>query len=87
MILPADKGKAMVVMNRTDYDAKMLMMLKDESTYLPLEKDPTSALERRMNSTLMKLKRSGRLPDRVYICMPEKLSSENTSTVWAAEGT
>ena len=69
LVLPADKGKATVVMNRTDYDAKMLMMLKDESTYRPLEKDPTSALERRMNSTLMKLKQSGRLPDRVYACL------------------
>ena len=69
MVLPADKGKATVVMNRTDYDAKMLMMLKDESTYRPLEKDPTFALERRMNSTLMKLKQSGRLPDRVYACL------------------
>ena len=69
LVLPADKGKAMVVMNRTDYDAKMLMMLKDESSYCPLEKDPTSALERRMNSTLMKLKQSGHLPDRVYACL------------------
>ena len=42
------------------------MILKDESTYHPLEKDPTPALEKRMNSTLMNLKRSGRLPDRVY---------------------
>ena len=69
LVLPADKGKATVVINRTDYDAKMLMMLKDESTYCPLEKDPTSALERRMNSTLMKLKQSGHLPDRVYACL------------------
>ena len=69
LVLPADKGKAMVVMNRTDYDAKKLMMLKDESTYRLLEKDPTSALARRMNSTLMKLKQSGRLPDRVYACL------------------
>ena len=30
LILPADKGKATVVMNKADYDAKMLTMLRRE---------------------------------------------------------
>ena len=66
LILPADKGKATVVMNKADYDAKMLTMLRDENTYRPVKKDPTSSLERNMNSMLLSLKRSGRLPDGVY---------------------
>ena len=66
LILPADKGKATVVMNKADYDAKMMTMLKDESTYRPVKKDPTSSLERNMNSMLLSLKRSGRLPGGVY---------------------
>ena len=35
LILPADKGKATVVMNKDDYDAKMMTMLRDENTYRP----------------------------------------------------
>ena len=34
LVLPADKSKATVVMNRADYDAKMELMLNDESTYV-----------------------------------------------------
>ena len=66
LILPADKGKATVVMNKADYDAKMMIMLKDESTYRPVKKDPTLSLERNMNSMLLSLKQSGQLPDGVY---------------------
>ena len=62
LILPADKGKATVVMDRADYDGKILKMLSDESTYQPVEKDPTASL----NAQLMNLKRSGRLPNDVY---------------------
>lgn len=36
LVLPAYKGKATVVMNRADYEAKMFMMLNDESTYHPV---------------------------------------------------
>ena len=59
LILPADKGKATVVMNKDDYDAKMMTMLRDENTYRPVKKDPTSPLERNMNSMLLSLKQSG----------------------------
>ena len=66
LILPADKGRATVVMDRTDYDEKMQRMLSEESTYQLIEKDPTPSLERKMNAQLMSLKRSGRLPNEVY---------------------
>ena len=39
MILPADKGRATVVMNKIDYDTKVKTMLADHSTYKPLAKD------------------------------------------------
>ena len=46
MILPADKGRAMVVINNSGYDTKVKTMLADESTHKPLCKDsppsPTS---------------------------------------------
>ena len=65
VILPADKGRATVVMNRSDYSAKMQAMLDDRDTYQPLSKDPTNSLESKMNRVLLKLKR-GRLSDRTY---------------------
>ena len=40
-MLPTDKGMAMVVMDRTDYDQKMQKMLSEESMYKPVEKNPT----------------------------------------------
>ncbi|XP_077522970.1 uncharacterized protein LOC144133699 [Amblyomma americanum] len=48
VVLPADKGSATVMINRTDYDKKMLDPLQDRSTYVALKKDPTSKLEREL---------------------------------------
>ena len=67
LVLPADKGRASVVMDTTDYDEKMHKMLSEESTYQPIAKDPTPSLERKMNAQLMSLKRSGRFFDDLYI--------------------
>ena len=66
IILPSDKGKAAVVMNRSVYSARMQAMLDDRDTYQPLSKDPTSSLESKMNPVLLKLKQEGRLSDRTY---------------------
>ena len=43
LILPADKGKATVVMNTTDYEYKIEELL-DPSTYKKLTKDPTQTI-------------------------------------------
>ena len=67
LVLPADKGRATVVMDRTDYDEKMHKMLSEESTYQPIAKDPTPSLERKMIAQLMNLKRSGRLSSNLYM--------------------
>ena len=66
VILPADKGRATVVMNRSDCSAKMQAMLNDRDTYQPLTKDPTASLESKMNCVLLKLRRDGQLSDRTY---------------------
>ena len=66
LVLPADKGKATLVMNKTDYDDKMQRMLSDEDIYQPLQKDPTTSLESKMNARLLQLKKCGRLPSDVY---------------------
>ena len=66
IILPADKGRATVVLDRKDYDSKLSALLSDDKTYWNLRKDPAPALERRMNSHLLALNKSGSSPDALY---------------------
>ena len=41
IILPADKGRKTVVMNKTDYINKATAILNDTNTYTKLDSDPT----------------------------------------------
>ena len=66
VILPADKGRATVVMDHSDYSSKLEAMLEDRDTYQPVAKDPTAALERKMNGVLLDLRRAGHLPGNTY---------------------
>ena len=66
IILLADKGRATVVLDRKDYDGKLLTMLSDTTVYKRLKRDSTSSLERRMNATLLELRRKDQLPERLY---------------------
>ena len=65
-VLPADKGRATVILDRVDYDRKLQEMLNDQKTYRKLKKDPAPALERRMNSRLLALRRLNILPKELY---------------------
>ena len=49
IILPAEKGRSTVVMDRSEYHIKVQALRDDWDTYQPLTKDPTGAQERRMN--------------------------------------
>ena len=66
LILPADKGKATVIMDKCKYDCNMREMLQDRKTYRQLAKDPTPSLERRMNKMLLDLNRSEKITDADY---------------------
>ena len=66
MILPADKGRTTVVMDKTVHDAKVVNMLSDTSTYKPLPIDPTSTIQQKMNSLLLSLHKSSHLSDHHY---------------------
>ena len=48
VILPADKGNATVVLDRTDYVAKMENLLDDDA-YKKVKRDPTSRIETRIS--------------------------------------
>ena len=65
LILPADKGRATVVMDRQDYEQKILL-LEDSHTYKKLAKDPAQCLERKMNAMLLELKRKGSISEQLY---------------------
>jgi len=46
-ILPADKGRCTVVLNTSDYQDKIITLLKDNNTYESLKRDPTSGYKRK----------------------------------------
>ena len=58
VILPADKGRVTVVMDKTDYFDKMGALVNDKQTYEKLKRDPTPALQRKLNSKILTLKKT-----------------------------
>ncbi|XP_050042856.1 uncharacterized protein [Dermacentor andersoni] len=54
-ILPADKGNAIVLLNRSDYNEKMKDLLSDEDTYVAIQKDPTVNLQTKLQKLLSKV--------------------------------
>ena len=65
MVLPADKGRASVVMDTDTYRTKMSTLIEN-GPYKLLNKDPTDRLTRKLSEKLLTLKRSGYLPEAVY---------------------
>ena len=66
LVLPADKGRATVVMDVVEYDRKMNSLLTDSKTHKRLTTDPTLSLERKMNEMLLQLKKLGSITSRLY---------------------
>ena len=58
VILSADKGRVTVVMDKTDYYDKMDALVNDKQTYQVLKRDPTPALQCKLNSKLLDLKKT-----------------------------
>ncbi len=66
MVLPADKGKCLVIMDREEYINKMEEKLKDETTYKQVEKDPTNEIKEALSKQLQKIKEEKQIDDRTY---------------------
>ena len=66
VILPADKGRVTVVMDKTDYNNKMDSLVTDKQTYEVLKRDPTPALQRKLNNKLLTLKKTDKIDFRRY---------------------
>ena len=58
-----DKGRSTVLVDRDEYDKKLQDMLDDTKVYRIPKKDPSPVLERKMNSSLLDLKRKREPPD------------------------
>ena len=56
VILAADKGLVTVFMDKKNYTDKMDSLVNNKQTYESLRRDPTPALERRLNGKLLDLK-------------------------------
>ena len=54
-MVPADKGKCVVVLNKSDYDSKCKDLLKDKKTYKPLGYNPTSEYRKKVTDFTNKL--------------------------------
>ena len=57
----ADKGNSTVIINKEDYDEKIMNHLNDTTTYEKLTQDPSITLQRKVNTELMKLKSARKL--------------------------
>jgi len=66
MILPADKGKATLVLNTVDYKTKMDLLLADNNTYLKLNKEPTTKYKTKLINILKEWKNEKCIPDHLY---------------------
>ena len=65
MILPADKGRASVVLDTDTYHAELSALI-ETGPYQPLNKDPTDRLTQKLSEKLLSLMRNGRISEAVY---------------------
>ena len=61
VVLTADKGLAMVIMDKEDYTNKAQALLQDTDTYKVLKKDPTSQFINKLINLLKDIKQTGGL--------------------------
>nr|VZI24311.1 unnamed protein product [Spirometra erinaceieuropaei] len=59
VVVPADKGRSTVVLDRTDYLQKAKGLLEDRQFYVPCATNPVKALTREISATLLALENSG----------------------------
>ena len=55
IVLSADKGNCTVVMDKSDYDSKLMVLLNNSATYKIVTKNPNLAFEKRLNGFIWRL--------------------------------
>ena len=66
MVLTADKGVALVVIDRVDYIKKAKEILEDTNTYRVIHTDPTSRLKNKLINILRRVKAETGMQDNIY---------------------
>ena len=66
VIFAADKGVALVVLDRTEYTNNAQDLLKDEGTYREIKTDPTNKLKNKLINLLKNIKADGGIIDHLY---------------------
>ena len=66
VVLPADKGKCLVVMDKEEYIKKMEEKLDDQTTYKRIVKDPTEEIKTAISKQLNKIKDEGQIDSKTY---------------------
>ena len=66
VILTADKGVAIVIMDKEEYNEKAKALLEDQGTYKALKTDPTYRMKTKLISMLKKIKSEGGINDTQY---------------------
>ena len=93
VILPADRGRVTVVMDKTDYHDKMDALVNDKQTYQELKRDSTPALQRKLNRTLLTLKKTNVIDTQRYyrlrcsVPQPLKLYGLPNNQTWFPNAT
>ena len=69
MILPADKGRATVILDKKEYESKLTNMLNDTNTYTKLKKDPTPVYKRKLVAIITRLEKEEKIThdDKKYL--------------------
>ena len=66
LILPADKGRSVVLLDKSEYNEKCEALLSDTSTYKRERRDPTAMLTTKIINHLKDLKQSGAITWQQY---------------------
>ena len=66
LVLPADKGRATVVLNKTTYVETASELLSDSNTYKTLKRDPTPTYRNQLVQVLQSLRDSGAIDVPTY---------------------
>ena len=66
VILTADKGVALVILDQMEYNNKAQDLLQDKKTYKEISTDPTNKLKTKLINLLRKIKADGVINDQLY---------------------
>ena len=66
IILPANKGRATVILDKEEYDEKVNNMLSDKKTYRVIKRDPTDKFKARLVKILTRLKATKKITKPQY---------------------